>query len=359
MKDMPETRESSKEHKSRDGIIRLMEVCGTHTMAIARNGIKSLLPPGVKLISGPGCPVCVTPPQVVDAVLGLSELECRPVIATYGDMIRVPGSRPGDTLMKRRALGADVRIVYSPVDAVELAEKERDRQVIFLGAGFETTAPGTAAAIGAAADRGLKNFTVFSMLKKVEPSVRALASDPSFSVQGFLCPGHVAVVTGEKGMKFFSEDLGYPAVISGFEPEEILKAITLLLKQIRNGESKLENAYSTVVSADGNTIAQEMMEKYFALRSDIWRGLGLIPDSGFGIREEYSDMDAEKRFDIKIGEPKQDSGCHCGDVIKGAMEPSECPLFGKACVPEEPVGPCMVSPEGACAAAWKYRDVSA
>ena len=338
-------------------VICLMEVCGTHTMSIAKSGIRQLLPPGVKLVSGPGCPVCVTSPGTIDCVFSLTELEKDIIITTYGDMIRVPGSIPGDTLMKRKALGADVRVVYSPMDALGIAEYNPDKQVVFLGVGFETTAPGTAAAVDAAFRKNIRNFTVFSMLKRMEPAIRALTDDPGFSVQGFLCPGHVAVVTGERGMEFISKELHYPAVISGFETDEIMKAITLLLRQIRQGEAFLQNAYGSVVTQEGNTLAREMMERVFTLRRVSWRGLGEIEDSGFSLRSEYGDFDAEKRFGLKASEPVQSSGCRCGEVIRGALEPEGCPMFGNACLPDEPVGPCMVSSEGACAAAWKYRDV--
>ncbi len=340
-------------------MIRIMEVCGTHTMAIARSGLKQLLPPEVRLISGPGCPVCVTSQETVDSVLGLTGLKDAPVITTYGDMLRVPGSVFGDSLLKRRALGADVRVVYSPMDALDIAANEPDRQVVFLGVGFETTAPGTASAVKAARERNVHNFTVLSMLKRLEPSIRALAADPGFRVQGFLCPGHVAVILGEKGMRFFTDDLHFPAVIAGFEPEEIMKALTLLLRDVRNGEAVLRNAYPSVVNPEGNELALELMEQVLEIRDDRWRGMGMIKESGYGLREEYADFDAEKRFGIRAGDPVELPGCLCGEVIKGALEPADCPAFGKGCIPDSPVGPCMVSSEGACAAAWKYSAIKA
>ena len=366
-------------------VINIMEVCGTHTMAIARSGLRQLLPANVRLLSGPGCPVCVTPPEVIDAVLRLTEgvtvinsfgnadslvksdeaekpqdphrisASDIPIITTYGDMIRVPGSRRGDSLMRRKAMGADVRIVYSPLDAVQIARDNPQREVIFLGVGFETSAPGTAAAIETASREGLTNFSVFSMLKMLEPSIRALTADPAFNVQGFLCPGHVAVILGEKGMRFFSDDLHFPAVISGFETEDLLKSVTMLLRQIRRGEAKLENEYTSVVMPEGNLMAQETIARCFALRDDNWRGLGRIAQSGYGIRETFAAYDTERKFDIRIGEPAANAACRCGDVIRGMLDPRECPLFGTVCVPEDPEGPCMVSSEGACAAAWKYR----
>lgn len=337
------------------GNVNIMEVCGTHTMAIAKAGIKSVLPQNVKLLSGPGCPVCVTPGEVIDKILELA-MEKDVVIATYGDMVRVPGSTPGDSLQRRRALGAKIQIVYSPVDAVDYAENNPDKQVVFLGVGFETTAPGTAAAVLTAKERGVKNFSVYSMLKTVEPALRALTSMDSFNVQGFLCPGHVGSIIGEEGFRFLPEELKIPAVISGFEPEDILFAVYLLLKQIAEGKPRVQNEYERAVSKEGNVLAQKMINECFIKRDDIWRGLGLIPMSGLGFREELSEFDAEKRFDLTPAEPKP-TACRCGEVITGRLSPCDCPMFGKRCTPEDPVGPCMVSSEGACAAAYKYQGV--
>ena len=337
------------------GNVNIMEVCGTHTMAIAKAGIKSVLPENVKLLSGPGCPVCVTPGEVIDKILELA-MEKDVVIATYGDMVRVPGSTPGDSLQRRRALGAKIQIVYSPVDAVEYAENNPDKQVIFLGVGFETTAPGTAAAVLTAKERGVKNFSVYSMLKTVEPALRALTSMGSFNVQGFLCPGHVGSIIGEEGFRFLPEELKIPAVISGFEPEDILFAVYLLLKQIAEGKPRVQNEYERAVSKEGNVLAQKMINECFIKRDDIWRGLGLIPMSGLGFREELREFDAERRFDLTPAEPKP-TACRCGEVITGRLSPCDCPMFGKRCTPEDPVGPCMVSSEGACAAAYKYQGV--
>ena len=337
-----------------DRIIKLMEVCGTHTMAIAKSGIRTMLPKNVRLISGPGCPVCVTPAGTIDAVLALAE-DKSVIIATYGDMVRVPGSTPGDSLMRRRAEGAGVRIVYSPIDAVETAKSHPEKQVVFLGVGFETTAPGTAAAIITASDEGVKNFTVLSMLKTVEPALRALASAPDFDIDGFLCPGHVATIIGEEGFRFIPLKLDLPAVIAGFEPLDILTSVFLLLRQLRNKCPKIENEYSRAVTTQGNLLAQSIMQKCFVPCDDTWRGLGMIPESGLAINEAYSFFDAARRFGIETGGDGKDTNCRCGDVIKGKLEPWGCPLFGKACTPEDPVGPCMVSGEGACSAAYKYR----
>ena len=336
--------------------LRLMEVCGTHTMAIAASGLKSLLPGTVKLLSGPGCPVCVTPPQVIDAVLELS-MEREVILASYGDMLRVPGSRAGDSLLRRKALGARVETVYSAVDAVELALQNPDKQVVFLGVGFETTAPGTAAAVLTAKERGAKNFTLWSMLKTVEPALRKLIQADGFNVDGFLCPGHVATIIGAKGFRFLPEEYGLPAVVAGFEPEDILIAVYKLVRQLAEKSPRLENEYTRAVSDDGNRLAQKMLISCFEPRFELWRGLGGIADSGLGLREELRDFDAEKRFGIAVPPNEAPTPCRCGEVITGRLAPQDCPLFGKRCTPEDPVGPCMVSSEGACAAAWKYGEI--
>ncbi|MDO4989607.1 MAG: hydrogenase formation protein HypD [Eubacteriales bacterium] len=338
------------------GEVRLMEVCGTHTMSIAASGIRSMLPENVSLLSGPGCPVCVTPPQVIDAVLELS-MEPGVILASYGDMLRVPGSRRGDSLLRRRALGAKVETVYSPVDAVELALREPEKQVVFLGVGFETTAPGTAAAVLTAQEKGAKNFSLFSMLKTVEPALRALIAQDGFNIDGFLCPGHVATILGERGFQYLPAEFGLPGVIAGFEPEDILLAVYLLLRQIAEGRPRIENAYPRAVSHDGNVLAQKMLSRCFEARADVWRGLGTIPASGLGLKAELSDFDAEKRFRVRYAEAEPPTACRCGEVITGRLRPEGCPLFGTVCTPEDPVGPCMVSSEGACAAAYKYRGV--
>ena len=336
--------------------VKLMEVCGTHTMSIAKAGIRSLLPEGVELLSGPGCPVCVTPAEVIDAVLTLA-MEKDLILTSYGDMIRVPGSRPGDSLQRRRALGADVRMVYSPIDAIDIAERYPEKQVVFLGVGFETTAPGTAAAVLTARERGLKNFTVWSMLKTVEPALRALLKLPDFQIDGFLCPGHVATVIGAEGFRFLPGEFGLPAVVGGFEAEEILTAVYWLLRQLRDGEPRLQNAYPRAVAPRGNPLAQQVMAQCFTPRYDRWRGLGEIENSGLGLRSEFADFDAERRFPITVGSETAPTACRCGEVICGRIRPQECPLFGKRCTSEDPVGPCMVSSEGACAAAEKYREI--
>ena len=335
--------------------VRLMEVCGTHTMAIARAGLKRLLPEGVELVSGPGCPVCVTPPELMDAAL---ELASRPgvTVASYGDMLRVPGSRRGDDLAHRRARGGSVELVYSPMDAVELAKKHPEREVVFLGVGFETTAPGTAASALAAREQGVKNYSVFTMLHLVEPALRALIGSEGFDVQGFLCPGHVAVITGAEHFRFLPGEYGLPAVVAGFEPEDILLSVYELLRMLADGKPGLVNEYSRAVSPGGNALAQEMLRRAFVPVRASWRGLGEIEASGLAFAPELSDYDAVKKLGIEIGKGAPPTACRCGEVITGRMPPEGCPLFGKMCTPEDPVGPCMVSSEGACAAAYKYRE---
>lgn len=332
----------------------IMEVCGTHTMAIAKSGLRQLLPPQIHLISGPGCPVCVTPAGVMDEILRLSE-NPDVILTTYGDLLRVPGSVHGDNLQRRKALGADVRMVYSPMDSLDIAEAEPDREVIFLGVGFETTAPGTAIAIREARDRELKNFSVLSLLKRTESALRALIASEDFQVSGFLCPGHVATIVGADGFAFLPREYGIPSVIGGFEAGDILAAVYQLLRQIKAGTPRLENEYTRAVTAGGNRMAQAVMAETFTYRDDVWRGLGTIPDSGYGLQAEFAAFDAAQKFAFHPEDKEAVTGCKCGEIICGHREPMQCPLFGTACVPENPVGPCMVSSEGACAAAYKYQ----
>ena len=333
--------------------LRVMEICGTHTMAIAKAGLRSLLAPGVRLVSGPGCPVCVTPAGAIDAVLALSE-QPGVVVASYGDLLRVPGSARGDTLLRRRALGAGVMTVYSPLEAVEAAAKDPARQYVFLGVGFETTAPGTAACLLEAAGRGLANFSVLCLLKRTEPALRALIAAPDFAVDGFLCPGHVAAVTGAEAFRFLPQEYGLPAVVSGFEAGDILYSVWRLAKMRAEGRPGLENEYTRLVRGRGNPAAQAAIDRVFAPAASLWRGLGEIPESGYAIRPEFAPWDAAKKFAIRPAPAADLPGCRCGAVIRGVCAPQSCPLFGKACTPADPVGPCMVSGEGACAAAYKY-----
>lgn len=348
--------EAIRAHTTPSRPLRLMEICGTHTMAIAKAGLRGLLAPGVQLLSGPGCPVCVTPAGAIDAALRLTEYP-GVTLASYGDLLRVPGTRKGDTLLRRRALGARVLTVYSPMEAVEAAARNPGEEVIFLGVGFETTAPGTAVCIREAADRGIRNFSVFCLLKRTEPALRALLAAPDFAVDGFLCPGHVAAITGADAFGFLPKVYGLPAVVSGFEAGDILYAVWRLVRMCEEGRPALENAYPRVVRQAGNPAAQAAIESVFEPVGSIWRGLGAIPASGYALRPAYAAWDAAKKFDIAPQPAADTPGCRCGDVLRGVCAPAGCPLFGKSCTPADPVGPCMVSSEGACTAAWKYRPV--
>ncbi|ADI01175.1 MAG TPA: hydrogenase formation protein HypD [Syntrophothermus lipocalidus] len=331
--------------------VSLMEVCGTHTVAIARSGLRSLVPPNLKLLSGPGCPVCVTAQSDIDAVI---ELARRPgvILVTFGDMMRVPGSE--SSLQEEKARGADVRVVYSPSDALEIARQNPERETVFLGIGFETTAPAVALTIEQAAASGLANFSVWSLHKLVGPALDAVFSDESVKVDGLICPGHVSAVTGVKPYEPVVSRYHKPCVITGFETLDILEGIWLLLRQLNQGVAEIEIQYRRIVRPEGNPLAQAAIERVFTATDASWRGLGIIPASGLAIREEYGAWDAQRRFDIPEGKERIIKGCRCGDVLRGVITPYECPLFGQACTPVKPVGPCMVSQEGACAAYYRY-----
>lgn len=334
--------------------VNIMEVCGTHTMAIAKSGIKSLLPTNIRLISGPGCPVCVTDSKDIDTILEICKQYKDVIIATYGDMLKVPGSRYGESLEKLRAQGAKVEIVYSALDAVELAKNNPEKNIVFLGIGFETTTPGTVLALEEAIKLGVNNFFIYSMHKLVEPALRALLNEPDFDIDAFLCPGHVGAVIGEEGFEFLVKEFNKPSVICGFEAGDIIVSIYKMVEQIKNNKLQLENEYTRVVKKNGNLLIKEKVEKYLEVSDDHWRGLGNIPRSGLKLKEEYREFDAEKKFKVYLVNTQKENGCQCGEVIKGKIEPKECKLFAKVCSPENPIGPCMVSSEGACAAHYKY-----
>lgn len=330
-----------------------MEVCGTHTMAAARSGLRTLLPAGVRLSSGPGCPVCVTAPGYVAAACALAR---RPgvVVATFGDMVRVPG---GDvSLEEERARGADVRPVYSTLDALALARRLPGREVVFLGVGFETTAPTVAAAVRTARDEGIENFSVLVAHKTMPGALRALATAPDIALDGLLCPGHVSTVTGEGIYRFLPAEFGIPCAIAGFEPLEILLGIESLLGQILEGQPRVENVYRWVVRPGGNARARAVMEEVFEACDAEWRGIGTIPGSGLRLRAAFAAFDAGRRFSIRVPHVAPPRGCLCGRILRGVAEPADCPLFGRSCTPRRPVGPCMVSSEGACAAAYTYGE---
>jgi hydrogenase expression/formation protein HypD len=334
--------------------IKIMEVCGTHTMSIARFGIRDLLPPSLTLISGPGCPVCVTSQGDIEAYIGIGSASDNTVLVTFGDMMRVPAR--GTSLQKERAKGKDIRVVYSPMEALEMAEREPEKRFVFMGIGFETTAPAVAFSIMEAKRRGIGNYMVYSSHKLVPPALLAILSSPDLSIDGFILPGHVSTIIGSDPYGFIPEEYGRAAVIAGFEPVDILMSIEMILDQINSGDRKVEIQYKRVVRPDGNRKAREIMYEVFEVGDASWRGFGVIPRSGLFIKESYSDFDASKAFALsRTEDPPEPKGCSCGDVLRGLILPYECKLFGKACKPESPVGPCMVSSEGSCAAYYKYR----
>jgi hydrogenase expression/formation protein HypD len=334
-----------------DGTMTLMEVCGTHTMAIYQHGIRSLLPEQIRLISGPGCPVCVTPVGFVDHAVALAR---RPqtVIATFGDMVRVPGS--SSSLQHEQATGAQILIVYSPLDAVAFAEKHPELEVVFLSVGFETTTPTIAGAVVTAAAKGLKNFSVLCCNKTMPGPMAALAGDPELQVDGYLCPAHVSAIIGADAYKPLVEAYNVPCVVTGFEPLDVLQGVHMLARQIVDGEAKVETQYSRVVRPQGNPKALALLHQVFEPCDASWRGIGDIPESGLRLRTDYADFDAAKKFKVEIEPAKEHAGCLCGEILKGKITPHDCPLFRNVCSPEEPVGACMVSSEGTCAAEYKY-----
>ena len=333
--------------------LRIMEVCGTHTMAIARAGFKQLLADSIELRSGPGCPVCVTDRRDIDRIIALAATGQDLVVATFGDMLRVPGT--GSSLERERAQGALVEIFYSPADAVKYAADNPRRQVVFVGVGFETTAPSVALSVAMARDRGLTNYSVFPIHKTVPLILRQLLEDPELSLDGLLLPGHVCTVTGSRAFDFVSAAYRTPAVVAGFEPAELLGAIYLLLKQMESGRVATLNGYPSLVRAEGNLKAQALLNEYFYPADVSWRGFGLVPQSGLALKSQYAGCDASVRFPVEVPEMDAPDDCSCGDVLKGKLTPAECPLFGTVCTPINPIGPCMVSSEGACAARYIYQ----
>jgi hydrogenase expression/formation protein HypD len=331
--------------------VNFMEVCGTHTMSIYQYGLRSLLPENVRLVSGPGCPVCVTPIGYIDKALACTE-DPRNIIATFGDMLRVPGSN--SSLMEERAQGADIRIVYSPLDAVALARNNPERRVVFLGIGFETTAPTIAASILAAERQGRDNYLVLASHKTMPRPMEALTADPELALSGYLCPAHVSTVIGAKAYQSLVETYQIPCVVTGFEPADVMQGIQMLLDQSLAGTSRVEIQYSRAVSWDGNPQAQAVIGQVFEPCDANWRGLGLLPGSGLTIRAEYARFDADKVLTLDIPDGIENPACRCGDVLKGKLAPFDCPLFDTICTPESPIGACMVSSEGTCAAAYKY-----
>ncbi len=332
--------------------VKFMEVCGTHTMSAFRTGLRSLLPENVSLISGPGCPVCVTANNYLDKAIAIAN-QPNTIVTTFGDMVRVPGSET--SLEKTRATGADIRIVYSPLDALEIAKKNLDKKVIFLGVGFETTTPTVIWTVKEAKEKNISNYSVLCAHKTIPGPMEALVSSGDVQIDGFMCPGHVSVIIGAQAYKPITEHCKIPCVISGFEGPDMAATIEMLLHQMIENRAEVEIQYNRSVEQAGNTKAQALINEVLEECDANWRGLGVLPASGLKIREEFANIDADIIFDnLELPETKESPGCLCGSILKGTHTPLECPLFAKACTPESPVGACMVSSEGTCAAYYKY-----
>lgn len=338
-------------HANSSKKIRLMEVCGTHTMSIFKHGIRSILPNNITLLSGPGCPVCVTAQNEIDAFIELSRKKDI-IITTFGDLIRVPGS--GSSLQHERANGRDIRIVYSSFDAIEIAKENPDKKIVFIGVGFETTAPTIAASVLAAKQMQINNYFVFASHKLTPPALLALMTTKGVNIDGFILPGHVSVITGTKAYKSVVEKYNIASAIAGFEPADILLAILMLIKQTNSCSPKLENAYGRAVAPNGNIKARQIMYQVYKKSDAHWRGIGVIPESGLDFNDEFVSFDAKKTFEIKLSENKGPKGCACGEILMGIKTPLDCSLYKKTCTPINPIGPCMVSSEGTCAAYYKY-----
>ncbi len=330
---------------------RLMEFCGGHTVSIMRSGLRQLLPPTVEMLSGPGCPVCVTANADIDKAIALAGLPDT-IVTSFGDMMKVPGSY--SSLQQARAAKADIRVVYSTQDALQIARENPAQSVIFIGIGFETTAPTIAASIIQAEAEGIKNYYVLCLSKLCPPIMKALLDLGELKLDGIVCPGHVSVIIGSRPYEFIPREYGVACVVSGFEPLDILLSVEMLVKQIETGKPKVEIAYRRGVNPLGNKTAQELMDRVFEISSADWRGIGPVPASGLKIREKYARFDAEQAFSITTEPALEPKGCICGDILRGVRTPLDCKLFNKACTPERPVGPCMVSSEGSCAAYHQY-----
>jgi hydrogenase expression/formation protein HypD len=339
-------------HRITTGPWTLMEVCGGQTHAIVKFGIDELLPKQITLIHGPGCPVCVTAVELIDKAL---EIAARPgiIFTSFGDMLRVPGSKTD--LLSVKAGGGDVRIVYSPLDAVKLAEQNPEKQVVFFGVGFETTAPATAIAVVHAAKKNLTNFSLLASHVLVPPAMEALLSSPDCRVQGFLAAGHVCAVMGFEEYFPIAKKYHVPIVVTGFEPLDLLQGVMMTVKQLEEGRAEVENQYSRSVRREGSRPAQELIKQVYKVVPRTWRGVGSIPQSGLGLRDEYAAFDAEKKFGMAAHHVEEPSECMSGQVLQGRIKPNQCPAFGVRCTPEHPMGVTMVSSEGACAAYYRYR----
>ena len=332
---------------------RLMEFCGGHTVSIAKHGLRQLLPPTVEMLSGPGCPVCVTANADLDKAIALARLP-EVIITTFGDMIKVPASH--SSLQQVKADGGDVRIVYSTQDALEIARNNPSRCVVFIGVGFETTAPTVAASVLQAEQQGLENYYVLCQHKLCPPVIKALLDSGEVKLDGIICPGHVSAIIGSHPYEFVARDYGIGCVVSGFEPLDILLSVDMLVAQIESGQPMVEIAYRRGVKPEGNPVALKLMDRVFEVCDGNWRGIGVVTGSGLRLRKEYGRYDAERAFKIKPGKPVEPKGCICGDVLRAVKTPEDCKLFRKVCNPEHPVGPCMVSSEGSCAAHYQYGE---
>jgi len=336
--------------------VRFMEFCGTHTVSIFRHGIRELLPSTIELLSGPGCPICVTANSDLDWAIALAEAP-EVIITTFGDMVRVPGSR--SSLEKAKAGGADVRVVYSTLDALQVARENPDRPVVFLGVGFETTAPTVAASIVQAQEEGIDNLCFLSLHKLTPPAMKAILDSGESRLDGVIGPGHVTTVIGSAAWGFLPEKYGISCAIAGFEPLDILQGICALVERIESGRPGVDNVYSRSVRPEGNEMALDYVSRVFEVCPTDWRGLGRIADSGLRLRSEFGHLDARERFQVDPGLPEEPAGCRCGEVVRGVAVPPDCPLYGEVCTPHYPVGPCMVSSEGTCAAYYRYRGIEA
>lgn len=331
--------------------INIMEVCGTHTMAIASSGIKTLLPKNINMISGPGCPVCVTPADIIDSAVEIARIGG--IITTFGDMVRVPGS--DSSLEKERAGKCDIRVVYSCLDAIRIARENPEKEVVFVGVGFETTSPTIAAAVKSADNQKLKNFSVIPAFKLIPPAIQTILKQKRVRIDGFLLPGHVSTIIGARPYGMIPEKFKKPGVITGFDPADILEGIFLLLKQIESGRPKIEIQYRGIVRKQGNPFALKLLYSIFEKTDAQWRGIGIIKNSGLQFRNKYIKFDALKKFGIKVKRAAEMPGCICGKILTGAAKPKQCRHFGKKCMPSTPIGPCMVSSEGTCAAYYRYE----
>ncbi len=331
--------------------LKLMEVCGTHTVEIFRHGVRDVIPKGITLLSGPGCPVCVTSVRDVDAAITIAK-NPGVILTTFGDMMRVPGGK--ESMLEARSEGADIRVLYSPIDALTLAQKERVREVVFFATGFETTSPLIAGTIAHAEQTGVKNFTVYTAHKLVPPALKALLDSPDVQVDGFILPGHVSTIIGKKPYEFVAAQYKKPSVITGFEAKEIIEGILMIVRQIAQQRAAVEIQYTSVVKEEGNPRAVALLDKYFEPDDAYWRGIGVIPKSGLKLRDAYASFDANRKFNPPVSDATEPELCSCGDILRGVKVPTECALFGTGCTPEAPIGPCMVSTEGSCAAYYKY-----